>query len=365
MFSDPYSHVGKPAATAPRLQAELGRLTGLVPGLVLALAATLAAYGLSAAVGGPVMLYAIIVGMALNPVLHGPATKAGIQFSAKTILNIGVALLGVKIALADIAGLGWETAALVMVCVGGTILSGIGVGRLLGLKSEHAVLSSGAVAICGASAAMALCAALPQTTEEARKESERNTLVTVMGVTLLGTFAMVLYPALAHILGLSETQAGIFIGATIHNVAQVVGAGFMISEPVGDTATIVKLMRVACLVPVIAIVTLAYRRRASAASAGRDDGSSKAKPALVPSFLIGFIALVAINSLGLIPAALTAILSDVSSYALVMAIAALGVKTSVSEMFKVGGSACLILVVQTVLLAAVALSAVLLVPAFA
>ena len=361
MFSEPYAQPTANVALRLRLKAGSARLFELLPGIAMAFMATLGAYILSDIVGGPVMLYAIIVGMTLNPILHKTITEAGIRFSAKKVLNVGVSLLGVKIALVDIAGLGFEAVALVLLCASGTILTGIGVGRLLGLKSDHAVLSSGAVAICGVSAAMALCAALPQ-----NKESERNTLITVMGVTLLGTVVMVAYPAISHFMGLSETQAGIFIGATIHNVAQVVGAGFMISETAGDTATIVKLMRVACLVPVIAIVTLTYSRNTKQPPKQAEANvCTRTRPPLVPSFLIGFVALVAMSSLGLIPSALSAVLSDLSGYALVMAIAALGVKTSLRDLFGVGGSTFLILVVQTVLLGGFVLAVVILTPFFA
>ncbi|MGB6318981.1 MAG: putative sulfate exporter family transporter [Litorimonas sp.] len=337
------------------------RLRALLPGMSVALAVTLCAYGLSALTGGPVMLCAVVLGLVLSPVLHGPATAPGLQVCAKTVLGIGVALLGVKIALADMAGLGWETVALVLACVSGTILSGLAVGRALGLRSDQAVLSSGAVAICGASAAMALCAAVPQDKDGKTDDRERHTLLSVMGVTLLGTVAMIAYPAVAHLLDLSDTQAGLFIGATIHNVAQVVGAGFMLSDATGETATVVKLMRVACLVPVIALVTLAYRRK----EASRDPDCGGARPALVPGFLVGFVALVAINSLGVIPAGVSAGLSQLSGHALVIAIAALGLKTSLRDLVGVGGPACLILLVQTAALALFALFAVMLVPAFA
>jgi len=330
---------------------------GVVPGLLAAVLITLAAYSLSWVTGGPVMLFAIMLGLATNPYLYTPTTEAGIGFCAKTMLNIGVALLGIKLAFSDVIGLGIQTTLLVIIVVIGTIFSGVVIGRILGIKRDHAVLSSGAVAICGASAALAICAATPE-----NKNIERNTLVTVMGVTLLGTFAMIVYPAISIMMGFSDKQAGIFIGSTIHNVAQVVGAGYMISEPAGDTATVVKLMRVSCLVPVIMLITL-YHRQPTAVTPPK--GRTLARLLPVPAFLFGFIALLTVNSLGYVSVGVSEALSSISKYALVGAIAALGMKTSLKELLNVGGNICILLVIQTILLAVFAIFSVALVPGLA
>jgi uncharacterized membrane protein YadS len=135
----------------------------------------------------------------------------------------------------------------------------------------------------------------------------------------------------------------------------------MLSDPVGDTATVVKLMRVACLLPVVMIVTLAVR--AKPAANGAECGGKR--PALVPGFLMGFAGLMALNSSGLVPAVAADALSDLSGYALILAIAALGVKTSVRELICAGGSACTLLVVQTLGLGLVVAAVVTFAPAFA
>ena len=120
------------------------------------------------------------------------------------------------------------------------------------------------MAICGASAALALAAALP-----AHPQKERATLFTVVSVSALSTLAMIVYPMIAQALGLDARAAGIFLGATIHDVAQVVGAGYAMSQQTGDVATFVKLLRVAMLLPVIVVAVLLSRRQASAVGEGR------------------------------------------------------------------------------------------------
>ena len=147
--------------------------------------------------------------------------------------------------------LGWPVVALIVASVVATILVGGLIGRAFGLKGDQSVLSAGAVAICGASAALAIASVLPS-----HKDHERNTIMTVAGVTALSTVAMVAYPVFVTYLGYDNATAGVFLGATIHDVAQVVGAGYIISDQTGEISTLVKLIRVACLVPVVLMISL-------------------------------------------------------------------------------------------------------------
>jgi uncharacterized integral membrane protein (TIGR00698 family) len=175
----------------------------------------------------------------------------------------------------------------------------------------------------------------------------------VVGVTALSTLAMILYPPLARWLGLDAQAAGIFFGATIHDVAQVVGAGMLHSPQAAETATVVKLMRVAMLVPVVLLVGLFARRQGA-----RDDAVA---PPLLPGFLLGFLALVAVNSAGGIPTAAGGVLAQVSRWCLVIAIAALGVRSSLGQLASMGWRPVALLVVETAWLAALALAVILLV----
>ena len=219
--------------------------------------------------------------------------------------------------------------------------AGVMIARALKLKADFASLTAGAVAICGASAALAVSAVLPK-----HDKSEQQTILTVIGVTALSTVAMVLYPLLTAYVGFDDVTAGIYVGATIHDVAQVVGAGYTISPQAGEVATLVKLMRVACLIPVVAAVSFAFR--AQRAAAGQSPG--------LPFFLIGFVALLLLNSTGLLPAALVDALSWLSGFCLVVAVAALGVKTSLGGLVSVGVGPIIAITLQTLLLAAFVLA---------
>ncbi len=151
--------------------------------------------------------------------------------------------------------MGWQPLLLVVVSVTLTIAVSMVAARLFGFRGLFGLLTGGATAICGASAALALAAALP-----GHPLKERATLFTVIGVSALSTMAMIAYPMIVHALGLNPVQAGIFLGGTIHDVAQVVGAGYSISRETGDAATLVKLMRVSMLLPVIVFAVLVSRR---------------------------------------------------------------------------------------------------------
>ncbi|MDD9718491.1 putative sulfate exporter family transporter [Dinoroseobacter sp. PD6] len=314
------------------------RIRPLFPGLLVAVLVALAAQFVAEHYGAPAMLMALLFGIALNFLSETERTAPGIGFTARTVLRFGVAVLGARISLELFLAIGWEMIGLLVLGVILTILFGVVLARFIGQGPRFAILTAGAVAICGASAAMAIAAVLPKD-----EKSERNLLFTVFGVTLLSTIAMVLYPILTGALGFDDTTAGIFIGATVHDVAQVVGAGFSISQETGETSTMVKLIRVSLLAPVVLLIALWWRSAGAPAEGPR--------PPLVPGFVIGFLVLAGLNSLGLIPAGIAAWLSSVSSWALLSAIAAVGMKTDMKAMLQVGGGPIALIVAETVFLA--------------
>ncbi|MEP5761221.1 MAG: putative sulfate exporter family transporter [Litoreibacter sp.] len=311
-------------------------LRDLFPGVLISGLIALAAQFISEHYGAPAMLMALLFGIALNFLSEEGRCQSGIAFSATTILRFGIALLGVRISFEMAADLGWPIVALVVGSVIATIGFGMLVAKAFGLGARFAFLSAGSVAICGASAAMAISAILPKD-----DRSEERLVFTVVGVTLLSTIAMILYPILADMIGFNSQLAGVFIGATIHDVAQVVGAGFSISEETGDVATVVKLIRVAMLAPVILVASLILRRYAKA------DHSTE-RPPIIPSFVVAFLVLVALNSFGLFPASVIALAAETSRWALLTAIAAVGLKTSLRDVIDVGGAAIALLVVETI-----------------
>ncbi|MEL6963346.1 MAG: putative sulfate exporter family transporter, partial [Pseudomonadota bacterium] len=260
------------------------------------------------------------------------------------ILRLGVALLGMRISFGLLVDLGTATIALIIGAVIATILIGLLGARLLGRGWRLALLTGGSVAICGASAAMAIAAVLPR-----NEHSERNLLFTVMGVTVLSTIAMVLYPIIAQQFTLDDREIGIFIGGTIHDVAQVVGAGFSVSQEAGDTATLVKLIRVTMLAPVVLVFALIIRALPIEANPG------DARPPLIPAFVLSFLILAAINSFGLIPEFVSNVAGDASRWALLIAISAVGMKSSLKRIFDVGGQAITLIVAETVFIGIVIL----------
>mgnify|MGYP001826936164 FL=1 len=275
--------------------------------------------------------------MAFNFLTEDERFATGIRFASRHILRFGVALLGLRITTGEVMDLGWPVVGLIVASVVATILIGGLIGRAFGLNKDQSILSAGAVAICGASAALAIASVLPP-----HKDHERNTILTVAGVTALSTVAMVLYPVFVTYLGYDNATAGIFLGATIHDVAQVVGAGYIISDQTGEISTLVKLIRVACLVPVVITISLVMHRHRSPDAAGGP---------LLPWFLVAFVALVIVNSAGWVPDQLHAALTPVSSWCLLTAVAALGVKTSLKALADVGPKPVSVMVLQTVFLA--------------
>jgi uncharacterized integral membrane protein (TIGR00698 family) len=318
------------------------RARELAPGFVVSLIVAAAATFLSEHYGAPVMLFALLLGMSLNFLAADGQCKAGIEFTARTVLRIGVALLGMRITLEQIAGLGWKPVALVVTLVVVTILVSVVAAKALGFQRLFGMLTGGATAICGASAALALAAALPN-----HPQKERATLFTVIGVSALSTVAMILYPMIANWFGLSPEEAGVFLGATIHDVAQVVGAGYSMSPETGDTATVVKLMRVAMLLPVIVAAAMITRMQ------GAETGGKR--PPLLPMFAVGFLVLACVNSTGWVPQVVQGGVNELSRWCLVVAISALGMKTQLKELAAVGIKPILLMVGETVFLVALVL----------
>lgn len=318
-------------------------LAPLFPGVLLALVVATAAKFLSEHYGAPVMLFALLIGMAFNFLSDDSRFASGLETASKTLLRAGIVLLGLRITAGDVVALGPWTFLTVLGLMAATIASGFVCARIFGRGWRFGLLTGGAVAICGASAALALAATIPPD-----KDSERNTLFTVVSVTALSTLAMIAYPILFAFLGLADTQSGFMIGATVHDVAQVVGAGYSISPEAGDIATIIKLVRVAML-PVVLIVALLAISRGS----GGRGGAIR-----LPLFVVGFVVVSALNSLGLVPQAVAAPGIDLSSWMLVIAISALGVRTNLKDMMQLGWKHVAIVVCETLLLLGLALLAV-------
>ena len=327
----------------------LGRRYG--PGMLMAGGLALAASVLSARYGAPAMLMGLLLGMAFHFASDMTKVTAGTELMAGPALRMGVALLGARLAFSDLAQLGWEPIAFLVFAVGVTISSGVLCAQLMGVDRKLGVLTGGSVAICGASAAMAISSVLPES-----EDRRRATLFTVIGVASLSTVAMIFYPLLGDLLGMDDEAMGFFIGATIHDVAQVVGAGYSVSTDAGDLAVMVKLFRVAMLIPVVAAIAFVLARAAS-----RQESRSGLPS--VPLFLLGFLAFFGANTIGVIPPPALELLSKTASVLLLLAITALGIRTSLKEVLSIGFRPIILLCTETAVLAVLVLGFLLWFPA--
>lgn len=320
------------------------RLQILFPGLVVVGTIAAAAGFLSIHYKAPVMLFALLIGIAFNFLASDERCAPGIEFSSKKILRFGVALLGFRVTFDQILGLGTNVLLLVPILVISSIAISWILAKLMGRKYLFGLLTACAVAICGAAAALAVASVLPNW-----KDRHRDTLFIVVCVTALSTFAMITYPILFKVAEFSDVEIGILIGSTIHDVAQVVGAGYAVSNETGDVATFIKLLRISMLPIVVILIALLLKG---------DDESRTISSKAFPWFALGFALCLLINSSGFMPMALSGFLSSVSQWFLVFAIAGLGVSTSLKSMMELGGKSILLMVLQTLALLAIAILAV-------
>ncbi len=313
--------------TTPTPQAAIAFTKTRIPGLLVTSLVAMAAAFLGSHYKGSMLLFALLLGLALHFISEDTRCAAGIQFASSTVLRLGVALLGLRLTIDHVVTLGWQTVVALLVAVSLTIALGLLLAKLFKVDSSLGVLIGGATAICGASAALAISSVLPKS-----PHLERDTTLTVVGVTTLSTAAMVVYPLITQWLGFDAVMAGQFIGATIHDVAQVVGAGYSLSTEAGDAATITKLMRVAFLMPVLVVISLVVRHRMADATGA----SAATKTPLLPWFTVVFVVLMLVNSTGWVPAAVQSGASTLSQAFLVLAIAGVGLKTSLQEITQLG-----------------------------
>ncbi len=308
-------------------------VAALAPGI--ALSAIVAAIGYVAApyvarfAPIPNMVIALVVGIALNPLAARPAVQPGMQFCVKILLRWAVALLGLRVGLGDIAALGTQTAMLIVVAMAITVVSGFVFARWSGQEPGFGALVGVGTAVCGASATLATSTVVPD-----YKGKEADIAFVVVAVNALATLAMLIYPPLCILLGFDAQTTGVMLGGTIHDVAQVVGAGYAVSGAVGNTAVIVKLFRVFLLLPMVLGVGWYFTR------IGMRHGEAHVP---VPVFAIVFLLLCLLNSaIPLMPSLAPAyapvknVLVEVSTWGLLLAIGALGLGTSVKTIIGLG-----------------------------
>lgn len=324
--------------TAAALKLSAGRLgPGLVAGVLLAVLAKLLATSLHA----PAPLIAVVLGMMLGALGLQAQLGAGLDVFAKPGLRLGVAMMGAQISWAEFAALGGPAILASGVVVLGGLAIGAAAGVALGLPFAEALIAAAACSICGASAALAASQAAP-----ASPANQRTTALVIVGVNLLSTVAMLAYPPLAHALGLTAHQAGVFFGLSIHDVAQVAGAGASVSPETASTAALAKLARIVWLGPAVMLIGFMLMRS--------KEGGVVSGLKAPPLFVLGFFALAGARALNLIPAAMVSTLMACSSFLLLAGVGAISAKLGPKALLEVKPKLALMLGTVTVAVAVLA-----------
>lgn len=343
------------SAASPSARGPAALLPGLLLSAGVAIAAVMAEPWLKALTGGrlalPAMVLALVIGIVLHRLAQKEMFQPGLTYTVKTLLRYAIALLGLRIAFADFAALGWQSVLLAATAMAATIVAGLATARLLGQQDGLGALCGAACAVCGASATLATATVVPD-----YRSKSADIAFTVVMANAISTVVMLLYPWLCTALGLSAQETGLMLGLTIHDMAQVAGAGYAVSEPVGNTAVIVKLFRVLLLLPVVLAIGHWLARQGTAA--GRANVP-------VPGFAVAFIALAIVNSI--VPATplaaayapVKATLATLSHWGLLLAISALGLGSSATAVFAIGWRHLAIFLVPTLVLLAITLAAIL------
>lgn len=324
------------AATPAGSSSTRGQLNGILFVALFAAAVTrIAAIPAIAGLGLSPLIVGIVAGAIYGNALRDGMPEswaAGVNFSARKLLRIAVAFFGLRVSLQEIAQVGLPGLAESVLIVVSTLAIGTWAGmKIMKLDRDTALLTAAGSAICGAAAVLAF--------ESTLQSKPHKSAMAVGSVVLFGTLSMFLYPVLfkAGWLHLDTVGAGLFFGGTIHEVAQVVGAASNVSPEATHIATIVKMTRVMLLVPVLLVVGMWVNRSPRSAAAAAKDGKQHAPRKLaIPWFALGFLAFVVINSLHVLPENATNTLNMLDTFALTMAMTALGIETRIAQIRQAG-----------------------------
>ncbi|MGW7080518.1 YeiH family protein [Streptomyces sp. NPDC054866] len=326
-----------------------------LPGLALAALGVAVAWATHALIPAvPMLTAAVVLGLAaahvpgIRAVVRGRG-KAGLSLAGKRLMRLGIVLLGLKLSLDDVLGLGWATVVMVLGVVAATFFGTWWLGRRMGLPGDQPLLIATGYSICGASAIGAV--------SEVTESEERDAAVSVALVTLCGTLAIAVLPLLQGPLGLSDAEFGRWAGASVHDVGQVVATAQAAGAGALGDAVLVKLMRVAVLAPLVAAVGLSLRARGAAARGA----GAKRRPPVVPLFVAGFIGMVAVRSTGWVPGAALDVAGHVQELLLAAALFGLGSAVDLPSLTRTGGRVAALGLCAWVVVAGVSYGGVLLV----
>ncbi len=316
----------------------------LLPGLLAAVVLALGAQQLASLGTISSLTIAVVVGMVLgNLPLDIERLRPGFAFAGRSVLRIGVVLLGMRLSVGQVGELGLPVILVIVATVFATFFGTQALGRRLGVSGPLSLLIATGYSICGASAIAAM---------ESSSDAEEEEVAMAIGlVTLAGTIAMFSLPALGTLFGLTDEQFAIWAGASIHDVAQVVAAGSTRGSMVLAGAVVVKLTRVLLLAPLVTGVSMSRQRRS-----GND---SDDRPALIPGFVVGFLVFVALRSSGLIPTGVIDGVATIEKFVFAVALVGLGAGVRIDRLRRLGGAPLLLGALASVVVAGVSLTAVL------
>ncbi|QRZ15836.1 YeiH family putative sulfate export transporter [Paracoccus methylovorus] len=304
---------------SPQTSSSLGVWSGaILPGLGLTFGIAVVATAAQRLSGIPALsplVVAMVLGMALRNLFGTPeAARPGIGFTLRRVLRFAIVLLGFQLTLEQLRAVGLPGLAVISVTLAATFVFTKWAGKALGVEARLAELIAAGTSVCGASAVIA--------TNTVTRGSDEDVAYAIACVTVFGSLSMLAMPILGGMMAMAPAHYGIWIGATIHEVAQVVGAGFQHGAESGQAATVAKLSRVMLLAPLILTLGALARRRG-----GKAQGSAPA-----PWFVLGFIAVVLLNSALPLPEALQVEVVDLTAFLLTMALAAMGLETDIRKL---------------------------------
>ncbi len=315
--------------------------SSVAPGLMLCAVAVAISIAVSRLFPGvSALIVAIVLGIAVANLVQLPAaTSPGITFAAKKLLRLGIIFLGLQLVLSDIVGLGAPMLVVIVCIVAGGILGTLALGRLMNVPPTQALLIGCGFSICGAAAVAAV---------EGVTDAEEEDVVTAIAlVVIFGTLMIPIIPLLGPTLGMNTELNGLWAGASIHEIAQVVAAGGVIGGGALAVAVVVKLARVLMLAPVVAVLNLRQRRR-------QEPGANQARPPIVPLFVIAFLAMVLARSTLSLPSMVLEVGNLVQTALLAAAMFGLGCGVKMAKLVKVGARPFLLATASTVWVASIA-----------
>ncbi len=327
------------AESKKEINLKIGFFKGVILTLILAiLAGSIARLPFFSIMG--IMIISIILGMSWKALMDVPTdASSGITFSSKILLRVGIILMGLRLNFSQIVEAGFSIILIDMIVIAFTLTLMIYLGKLLSVDKYLSALIAVGTAVCGAAAIVAVAPLI-----QARKEF---TAVSVACIAILGTIGTIIYTLLYPVLGLDSYQYGVLVGATLHELAHVIAAAIPGGDASGEIAILVKLGRVALLIPVAMILGFLFT--------SKDQTKEKKgfKDLPIPWFIFGFLAMCLINTMGFISSTMTQMFIALSVFLLAMAMAGLGLSINLGDFKKVGFKAVLVGIIGFIALTAI------------